>query len=435
MTLCLCTKLYDAILDKHWTKGVFAVSKTVRERKLDSPAARAKLKHSGKPYWRAIDTGLHLGYRKGLNGGKWVLRRYLGKETYHVETIGAADDHSTADGIDTLDFFQAQRRAREVAALAKAPQSAKGPPTVTAAMNAYFERLEHEGSKSLVGARGRAALHILPALGDVPVADLTRDAISKWLTGLAGKAKDGQDGDVVRQHRASANRVLTILRAALNQAFRDGKVASDVPWRTVQPFREVDSPRLRYFMKDEVIRLTNAAQGNFRHLILAALHTGCRYGELTRLCAGDFNPDSGTVFVGQSKSGKARHVVLTAEGRQFFETLTIGRPGGALMLTHADGSAWGASHQIRLMAAACLAARIEPAAGFHILRHTNASHLVMSGVPLNVIAQNLGHADTRMTERHYSHLAPSYIAETIRKFAPEYLTGDDSNIVTIGNAR
>jgi hypothetical protein len=174
------------------------VAKTVRERKLDSPAARAKLKHSGKPYWRAIDIGLHLGYRKGLNGGKWVLRRYLGKETYHVETIGAADDHSTANGDETLDFFQAQRRAREVAALAKAPQSAKGPPSVTATMNAYFERLEHEGSKSLVDARGRAALHILPALGDVPVADLTRDAISKWLTGLAGKAKDGQDGDAVR---------------------------------------------------------------------------------------------------------------------------------------------------------------------------------------------------------------------------------------------
>ncbi len=411
------------------------MSKTVRERKLDSPAARAKLKHSGKPYWRAIDTGLHLGYRKGLNGGKWVLRRYLGKETYHVQTIGASDDHSTADGIDTLDFFQAQRRAREVAALAKSPGSPRGPFTVAAAMNAYFERLEHEGSKSLVDARGRAALHILPALGDVPVADLTRDAVSKWLTGLAGKAKVGQDGDAVRQHRASANRVLTILRAALNQAFRDGKVASDVPWRTVQPFREVDAPRLRYFTKDEVTRLINSAQGNFRDLVMAALHTGCRYGELGRLRGGDFNPDSGTVFIGRSKSGKARHVVLTDEGRRFFETLTAGRPGGSPMLTHADGSGWGASHQIRLMAEACRAARIEPAAGFHILRHTNASHLVMSGVPLNVVARNLGHADTRMTERHYSHLAPSYVAETIRKFAPEYGTADGSNVVPIGGAR
>ena len=166
------------------------MAKTVRERKLDSPAARVKLKHSGKPYWRAIDTGLHLGYRKGLSGGKWVLRRYLGKETYHVETIGAADDHSAADGVETLDFFQAQRRAREVAALAKVPATC-GPLTVAAAMESYFARLEHEGSKSLVDARGRARRHILPGLGHVFVAYLTRDIISKWLTGMAGRAQDG----------------------------------------------------------------------------------------------------------------------------------------------------------------------------------------------------------------------------------------------------
>ncbi len=166
---------------------------------------------------------------------------------------------------------------------------------------------------------------------------------------MAGKGADGHSGqDAIRANRASANRVLTIFRAALNQAFRDGKAASDIPWRTVKPFRGVDAPRLRYFTKDEVTRLINAAQGNFRDLVLAALHTGCRYGELTRLRAGDFNPDSGTVFVGQSKSGKARHVVLTDEGQRFFETLTAGRPGSALMLIHADGSAWGPSHQIRL---------------------------------------------------------------------------------------
>jgi integrase len=114
------------------------------------------------------------------------------------------------------------------------------------------------------------------------------------------------------------------LRAALNQAFRDGNAASDIPWRTVQPFRGVDAPRLRYFTKDEVTRLINAAQGDFRDLVKAALFTGCRYGELGRLRAGDFNPESGTVFVGQSKSGKARHVVLAEEGRRFFETLTVG---------------------------------------------------------------------------------------------------------------
>ena len=411
-------------------KEVFAVPKTIREKKLDSASARAKLKPSGKPYWRAIDAGLHLGYRKGLRGGKWVLRRYLGGERYAVETVAAADDHSPADGVGILDFFQAQRRAREIAALA-APASA-APFTVAAALDAYFARLEDEGSKSLADARGRARLHILPKLGAIMVAGLTREVLSKWLRDLARKA---EDGDAVRQHRASANRVLTILRAALNQAFRDGRINGDSAWRTVKPFREVDSPRLRYFTKDEVTRLVNAAQGNFRDLVLAALHTGCRYGELTRLRAGDFNPDSGTVFVGQSKSGKARHVVLTGEGRRFFEVLAAGRAGDALILAHADGSEWGPSHQIRPMVEACKAARITPAAGFHILRHTNASHLVMAGVPLNVVAHNLGHADTRMTERHYAHLAPSYISEQIRKFAPEYGAGKSTNIVPIGGAR
>ena len=171
--------------------------RTVRERRLDSPAARAKLKPSGKPYWRAIDTGLHLGYRKGLNGGRWVCRRYLGAGQYEVATVAIADDHSPADGASILDFFQAQRKAREVAALAKAP--AKTAFTVAAAMDAYFERLEHEGSRSLADARRGARFHILPALGDILVADLTRDTISKWLTGMAGKGADGHSGqDAIR---------------------------------------------------------------------------------------------------------------------------------------------------------------------------------------------------------------------------------------------
>ena len=321
---------------------------------------------------------MHLGYRKGLSGGKWVLRRYLGDEKYIVETIGAADDHSPADGDTVLDFFQAQRRARDITAKAKTPASPQGPLTVEAALDAYFERLEHEGSKSLADARGRAKLHILPKLGNISVTDLTRDRLSKWLTGLAGKH---DDDDVIRGRRASANRVLTILRAALNQAFRDSKINTDVAWRTVKPFREVDAPRLRYFTKDEVRRLINAAQGDFRNLVKAALFTGCKYGELTRLRSGDFNPDSGTVFVGQSKSGKARHVVLTDEGRRFFETLVAGQPSNALMLIRADGAAWGASQQIRPMVDARQAASIDDGS-FHILRHTAASHLVMSGVPL-----------------------------------------------------
>jgi integrase len=65
-------------------------------------------------------------------------------------------------------------------------------------------------------------------------------------------------------------------------------------------------------------------------------------------------------------------------------------------------------------------ARIDPPISFHALRHTWASHAVMNRVPLLVVAKNLGHADTRMVEKHYGHLAPSYIAEAIRAGAPRF---------------
>ena len=64
---------------------------------------------------------------------------------------------------------------------------------------------------------------------------------------------------------------------------------------------------------------------------------------------------------------------------------------------------------------------------FHILRHSWASLAVMAGVPLLVVAKNLGHADTRMVEKHYGHLAPSYIADAIRAGAPRF--GDTPNTI------
>jgi hypothetical protein len=44
----------------------------------------------------------------------------------------------------------------------------------------------------------------------------------------------------------------------------------------------------------------------------------------------------------------------------------------------------------------------------------------MAGGPLMVVARNLGHSDTRMVEKHYGHLAPSYVADAIRAAAPKF---------------
>ena len=84
------------------------------------------------------------------------------------------------------------------------------------------------------------------------------------------------------------------------------------------------------------------------------------------------------------------------------------------------------------MATACQHAKITPAINFHGLRHTWASLAVMAGMPLMVVAKNLGHRDTRMVELHYGHLAPSYVAEAVRANAPRFGFKPDKTVTPIG---
>jgi integrase len=127
--------------------------------------------------------------------------------------------------------------------------------------------------------------------------------------------------------------------------------------------------------------------------------------------------------------------VLNHEGRALFERLTIGRGADHLIFTKSNGMLWGKSHQHRPLKVACERARISPPLDFHSLRHSWASLSIMAGGPLLVVAQNLGHADTRMVERHYGHLAQSFVAETIRRTAPTFGASRASGVVTITTTR
>lgn len=130
--------------------------------------------------------------------------------------------------------------------------------------------------------------------------------------GMGRRARD--DDDARRARKATANRILTILKAALNRAFFADRASSDTAWRKVKPFKRVDEAVVRYLSIAEIRRLVSACPEDFRKLIEAALYTGCRYAELTRLRYEDYNDDSGTLSVRLSK-GKNRHVVLTEEGK------------------------------------------------------------------------------------------------------------------------
>lgn len=109
--------------------------------------------------------------------------------------------------------------------------------------------------------------------------------------------------------------------------------------------------------------------------------------------------------------------------------MTAGRAPQDLIFGRDDGGPWEASHQWRPLAEASAIAKIDLLATFHILRHAYASALAMKGVPRGVIAAQLGHSDTRTTEKHYAHVAPSYVADMVRAALPTIgITGKTNGV-------
>jgi integrase len=415
----------------------------LKDADLGNPTGRTRLKPRRKPYWRLVSGGQHIGYRRHLSSphaGTWVARFYLGGERYAECVLGAADDALPADGIKVLDFRQAQDSAR--AWFVQQGRKAAGvddallePYTVEHCLADYLAWYG-ANRKAPQATRHAVEAHILPALGAREVGTLTAAEIKRWLQGLAAarprlrSAKDaepkwrevtGPEGE--RKRKATANRILTILKAALNMAFADGRVPSDAAWRRVKAFKGADAPRISFLDHEQAGRLINSCDPDFARLVRAALCTGCRYGELVALKVSDYLPDVRAIHIAKSKGGRARQVYLGDEGLSLFHDLTAGRPAGETLFPRSDGLPWGAAHQTRRMRDACAAAGVRPAVSFHVLRHTYASHFLMGGGSLPGLASQLGHSDTRMTVRHYAHLADKWRAEEAREFAPAFGPG------------
>ena len=274
---------------------------------------------------------------------------------------------------------------------------------------------------------------ILPAFGKKRVVDLQAEEIRAWHRKIAERPRKvrGKKGEAPRYHqgpfdaeakrrrKSSANRVLVVLKAALNHAYRDGKVPTDDAWRRVQAFRRVSIGPGAYLTREQCCALVQHCPPDFRRFVQAALLTGARFGEIRDLAAQHFDLESGTVYVARGKSRMPRYIVLTDEGRRFFSEITRGLSPETPLFLRGDGEPWHPTDPYPRLDSACRLAGIEPRATFHHLRHTYASLLAMRGTPMAVIAKNLGHSTSEPCEKYYTHLAPSYVSETIRERMPE----------------
>lgn len=415
------------------------MARSQRSSKLESRTARLKLP-TGRREFLTIGKGLALAYRRTEDGyGTWQARVWDGR--YNYRNLGRADDHQEANGIDVLDFYQAQGKAREVFEAITKGRPAAGPVTIADAAQRYLAwYAEHR--KALRETEHAVRVHILPRLGDKQISEVTAPQIRAWLERLAatparvrtsafakgqGYRKAPQTADQKRARRATANRILNILKALLNKAFHDGLVDDDTAWRQVKPFARVDEPRIRFLTDAEAVRLVNACRLDLRELVRAALLTGARVSELTALQAHDVNTRTGQIYIAQSKSGRPRFIPLNREGTALFRELAASKGGDDLVFIKKDGKRWGKNHHVRALLEACKVAKVRPAVSFHELRHTYASHLAQAGVDLLTISKLLGHSDTRVTSRHYAHLADKTLAQAVTKL-PSFGTTPPENV-------
>jgi integrase len=378
-----------------------------------------------------LSHGRALGYRKGSKWGVW-LARFDADGFRKEEKLGLADDILDAEGARVLDFAQAQEKARTwfltATTLATGEHvSRRGGYTVNQCCLDYLKHLEHRGAPDYRKTKYDLDAYATPKLGLLQVAKLTRPKLEEWRADIAAsprrtnrKHKQNnqphiQTEEDLRKRRATANRIMRRLRAALNLALEEGRVhANPMAWK-VLPFENVEVARAIFLSeKDQRAFVKGCArEKDFQLLVRAGLYTGARYGEIGRLGVGDFNASAGTLFIMKSKGGLQRYVHLDLEATRFFREVCANRDPAETMFLRENGEPWAKDSQKKPMRRACALAKIKRF-GFHQLRHSAASRWITLGVSLKVVAEQLGHVDTKMVERYYGHLASGHIAQTFR---------------------
>lgn len=415
---------------------------------------RDKLPVRREPYWVEIAPGTAVGYYKGDRDVGWFARQRIAG-AYRKQRIGTPDDAVKADGEVVLSYRQAVQRAvtLQLEERQPLPRHYGDGDTLNVIVATYLEerQVTPGGRSNRVMAASTAKvleqfwnLHGKPSIGTKLATTLDARALRKWHAGLAivaprvrGKAMpfDPKDPEQVRARRSTANRILTIPKAALAWARKHDRLPATMPdwWTHVAPFALGDDPPPRMLDTAEITRLLNAAEPDLRDLLKGALMTGARYSDVRAMRARDFDADTGTVRVAGSKTGRALQQPLTGEGVALFERLTAGLEPDAFIFTRAGGSPWAQKDVIRPMRTAREAAKLEDVS-FKTTRATYGKLLLLATKDLELVAKALGHSDSRITRRHYAALLPSEVRAGIARL-PSLGFEVDKKVSRIGKKR
>jgi integrase len=221
---------------------------------------------------------------------------------------------------------------------------------------------------------------------------------------------------------ATCNRELSALKRLINKALEWG-MATTNPVPKVKPLPEPNG-RTRFLSLDESRRLLECATRHLRPILLTALESSMRRGEIFRMKWDDVDLKRGTIFIGEAKIGHPRYVPIS--DRLKATLLKLPRRLGCDFVFSGEskiGQTGKPFIDVRTsFEKACMKAGIENFR-FHDLRHTAASHMVMAGVDLKTVGDILGHRSITMTER-YSHLTPEHKRKAVN-LLPDWSAGED----------
>ena len=398
----------------------------------------------GHHYWYVLEKCRHIGIQKVRPDlVNWTARILTKKKNYHQKTIGRYG------GVDGIAYDEAVARARkwfrqpDMLRLAS-PSAPIGAMkylmicpigevyTVGHALRDYIEwRKIAATPRGYYNTLCLINYHLIPILAFIPLEEFTGNDLKRLaIKVLETPPKKGtqfpkpsiniseMDPDDVRKRKATLNTLIGLLRMAFRMAWENGSIESERAWRCLRRVPVIHKPRALFLSRDECRSLLGVCRPPLRRLVLGSLYSGCRVGELSNLLVQDVGRQGYGIFVDAFKRGPSRFVFLPEEGMAFFLQLAAGRPGHENLFVSDKGTKWTTQYRQQFRNAV-KEAGLPEAFVFHGLRHTYASQLVASGVTLEIIARQLGHANTTTVSRFYGHLTEHFRENEVRRhFAP-----------------
>ena len=187
--------------------------------------------------------------------------------------------------------------------------------------------------------------------------------------------------------------------------------------------------RLRYLEKEEIPKLINNCAIHLKPIVILALNTGMRRGEIFGLKWQDIDYRRGIIYLLDTKNSEKREVPINETVKRAILGVRKNKHSAHVFCNN-NGKPYIDSR--KAFHTALRKAEIKNFR-FHDLRHTFASQLVMMGVDLNTVRELLGHKSLDMTLR-YAHLSPDHKSRAVAKFGHQMDTYMDTKLkATLNN--